>query len=234
MSCGAKLPIYALFCAAFFERYQAFVMTFLYTAGILLGIFSCFVLKKTFFKGAPAPFVMELPNYRFPSAKAVLLLIWQRTRDFVRRAFTVILFATVAIWFLQSFDLRLNPTESGADSILAYAGRALGAVFTPIGITDWRASAALVTGFTAKEAVVSTLSVLMPAGETLAALFTPLSAFAFLVFTLLYTPCVAAVSTVRREFGSVWGAVLVVIYQTCFAWAAAFAVCQTGRLFRLT
>lgn len=235
MSCSAKLPIYALFTAAFFPKYQALVMIGLYVIGILLGVLSGFIMKKTVFKGAPVPFVMELPNYRFPSIKTVLLLIWDKAKDFLQRAFSVIFIATIIVWFFQSFDIRLNPVSDSSDSILALVGRFIGPLFAPIGFSDWRISTALITGFTAKEAVISTLAVLTGAsvhelGGTLHSLFSPLSAFSFLVFTLLYTPCVAAVSTVRRELGSLKATVLVVLYQTGFAWLVAFAVYQIGSL----
>ena len=236
MSCSAKLPIYALFTAAFFEKYQAFVMIGLYVLGIMLGILSGFIMKKTMFKGAPVPFVMELPNYRLPSAKTVLLLLWDKARDFIQRAFTIIFIATIIIWFLQTFDIRLNPVADSKDSILAVVGRFISVVFVPLGFADWRVSTALITGFTAKEAVISTLAVLTGAsvaeiGGTLHTFFTPLTAFGFLVFTLLYTPCAAAVATVRREFGSIKGTVFVIIYQTGIAWLAAFAIYQVLSLF---
>ena len=235
MSCSAKLPIYALFTAAFFPKNQALVMISLYLAGMFLGIFSGFIMKNTFYKGAPVPFVMELPNYRFPSANSVLLLIWDKAKDFIHRAFTVILMATIAIWFLQTFDIRLNPVADSAGSMLAAIGRFISAVFIPLGFSDWRISTALITGFTAKEAVISTLGVLTGVsvselGGTLRQLFSPLSAVSFLVFTLLYTPCVAAISTVKRELGSLKGTILVVSYQTGVAWAAAFCVYQIGAL----
>ncbi|MCL2009438.1 MAG: ferrous iron transport protein B [Synergistaceae bacterium] len=235
MSCSAKIPIYALFTAAFFPGYQALVITGLYLIGILLGVFSGFIMKKTVYKGAPVPFVMELPNYRFPSMKNVLLLLWERTNDFVQRAFTVIFLATIVIWFLQSFDIRLNHVADSADSMLAVAGRFLSAVFAPIGFSDWRVATGLITGFMAKEAVISTLAVLTGAsaaelGDTLRTLFSPLTAFSFLVFTLLYTPCVAAVAIVKRELGSFKGTFFIIAYQTGFAWLAAFAIYQTGRL----
>ena len=231
MSCSAKLPIYALFTAAFFPKYQAFIMIGLYVIGILLGIFSGFIMKKTVFRGAPIPFVMELPNYRFPSVKTVLMLLWDKAKDFIQRAFTVIFFATVVIWFLQTFDIRLNPVADGANSILAVIGHFISAIFVPLGFSDWRVSTALITGFTAKEAVISTLAVLTGSsvatlGGTLHTMFSSLAAFSFLIFTLLYTPCVAAISTVKREFGSVLGTVFVIVYQTGFAWVAAFAVYQ--------
>ena len=235
MSCSAKLPIYALFTAAFFPRHQAYVMIGLYVTGILLGILSGFVIKKTLFKGAPAPFVMELPNYRFPSPKTVLLLLRDKAMDFLKRAFTVILTATVIIWFLRSFDLRLNPVTDGLNSILAVIGRLVSAVFMPLGFSDWRVPAALITGFTAKEAVISTLSVLSGVGVAelpgvLHTLFTPLASVSFLVFTLLYTPCAAAVVTMKREWGGKMGALLIILYQTGFAWLAAFCVYQIGSL----
>jgi ferrous iron transport protein B len=235
MSCSAKLPIYALFTAAFFAEHQALVMIGLYVAGIIFGIFSGYIMKKTIFKGNPVPFVMELPHYRFPSAKTVLMLIWERAKDFLQRAFTIILLATIVIWFLQSFDIRLNYAPGGEESLLAMLGRTLSDVFVPIGFADWRAATALVTGFAAKEAVISTLAVLTDAsiselGHTLQTIFSEVSALSFLVFTLLYTPCVAAVATVRRELGSMRGTLLVILYQTVFAWLAAFCVYQAGSL----
>jgi len=244
MSCSAKVPIYALFTAAFFPRGQAFVMMGLYLIGILLAILSGFAMKKTAFRGASVPFVMELPNYRFPSAKTVLLLIWDKAKDFIQRAFTIIFLATVIIWFLQSFNFRINPVADSADSILAVLGRGLGKIFVPLGFSDWRVGTALITGFSAKEAVISTLAVLTHGsggdaasvaelGDTLHSLFTPLAAFSFLVFTLLYTPCVAAVATVRREWGSLKGTALVILFQTGIAWLCAFGVYQIGRLAEL-
>jgi ferrous iron transport protein B len=207
----------------------------LYVIGILLGVLSAFIMKMTFFRGAPVPFVMELPNYRFPSAKTVVLLMWDKAKDFVQRAFTVILLATIIIWFLQSFDFRLNTVSNSADSILALIGQGISVIFAPLGFADWRVSTGLITGFMAKEAVISTLAVLTGAsiaelGETLHTLFSPLSAFSFLVFTLLYTPCVAAIATVRRELGSLKGTLYVILYQTGFAWVVAFGVYQMGRL----
>jgi ferrous iron transport protein B len=235
MSCGAKVPIYALFAAAFFSKHQALVMIALYVTGLIFGVLSGFMMEKTIFKGAPVPFVMELPNYRFPSAKTVLRLCWDKAKDFIERAFTVILMATIVIWFLQSFDIRLNHAAGSADSILALIGRLISGICVPIGISDWRVSTALITGFTAKEAVISTLAVLTGAGiaelpGTLHTLFSSLSAFSFLVFTLLYTPCVAAVAAVRRELGSVKGTIFVILYQTAFAWLAAFCVYHIGVL----
>ena len=236
MSCGAKVPIYAVFTAAFFPRFQALIMIGLYAAGILLGIMSALIMNRATFRGAPAPFVLELPNYRFPSAKTVLLLMWDKARDFLQRAFTVIFAATVVIWFLQSFDVRLNPVADSAESMLAAVGRLISPILAPLGFSDWRASTALITGFMAKEAVISTLAVLMQAGAaevggTLHTLFTPLSAFSFLIFTLLYTPCAAAVVTARRELDSMAGMIFVVLYQTGVAWIASFAVYQVTGLF---
>ena len=235
MSCSAKLPIYALFTAAFFPKYQALVMIGLYVGGILLGVFSGFMMKKTVFKGAPVPFVMELPNYRFPSAKTVLLLLWDKAKDFVKRAFTVIFIATIVVWFLQTFDIRLNPVADGSDSILASIGRLVSVIFVPLGFADWRVPTALVTGFMAKEAVISTLAVLTGAsvaelGGTLHAFFTPLASFSFLVFTLLYTPCLAAIAAAKRELGSIRGTIAIIVYQTGLAWLLAFGVYQLGRL----
>ena len=235
MSCSAKLPIYALFTTALFPKHQAFVMTGLYVTGILLGILSCLIMKKTVFKGAPVPFVMELPNYRFPSVKTVIVLMWIKAKDFIQRAFTVIFFATVIIWFLQSFDLRLNYIDDSAESMLAGLGKLINVIFAPVGFSDWRISTALITGFTAKEAVISTLAVLTGSsvaelGLTLHTLFSPLMAASFLVFTLLYTPCAAAVSTVRREYGSIRGTIFLIFYQTGFAWIIAFCVYNIGKL----
>jgi ferrous iron transport protein B len=235
MSCSAKVPIYALFAAAFFPKHSALVMSSLYLLGIIFGVLSGLLMEKTIFKGAPVPFVMELPNYRFPSAKSVLRLCRDKAKDFIQRAFTIIFLATVIIWFLQSFDMRLNHVEGGEGSLLALIGRLISGIFVPLGFSDWRISTALITGFTAKEAVISTLAVLTGSsaaelGNTLHNIFSPLSAFSFLVFTLLYTPCVAAVATVKREFGSVKGLVFIILYQTAVAWLAAFCVHQIGSL----
>jgi len=210
-------------------------MISLYVIGILFGVLSGFIMKKTVYKGAPVPFVMELPNYRFPSLKTTLLLLWNRAKDFIQRACTVIFIASIVIWFLQSFDIQLNHIADSADSILAAIGHGVGVLFAPLGFSDWRVSTGLITGFMAKEAVISTLAVLTGAGatelgSTLHTLFSPLAAFSFLVFTLLYTPCVAAVATVRRELGSVKGTCFIVLYQTGFAWLVAFCVYQIGRL----
>ena len=235
MSCSAKIPIYAVFSAAFFPKYAAFVMIGLYALGIVLGILVALVLKGTLFQGKPVPFVMELPNYRFPSPRNVAILLWEKAWDFIRRAFTVIFTATILIWFLQTFDLRLNVVSNSADSILALVGRWIAPVFQPLGFGDWRAVTALISGFTAKEAVISTLGVLLGVGmdnlgPALGTLFTPLAAGSFLIFTLLYTPCVAAVATIRRELGSKLQTLGVVVMQCVVAWLAAGIFYQLGRL----
>lgn len=236
ISCSAKIPIYAVFAAAFFEKYQALVMMGLYVGGILVGILMALLFKNTLFKGNPIPFVMELPNYRFPSAKSVLLLMWDKAKDFIERAFTVIFFATIIIWFLQTFDTRLNVVTDSANSLLALIGHFIAPIFAPLGFDDWRVSTALICGFTAKEAVVSTMSVLTGTstatlGNALTGMFTPLSAISFLVFTLLYTPCVAAVAAIKREMNSKWQAIGVVIMQCVVAWLVAFVIYQVGGLF---
>ena len=228
-SCSAKLPIYALFTAAFFAHYRALVMIGLYAIGIVVGIIFAIILNKTGFKGSPIPFVLELPNYRFPTLRNVGLLIWEKTKDFITRAFTIIFFASIIIWFLQSFDIRLNLVENSQESILAALGSLLSPIFKPLGLADWRISTALVTGFTAKENVVSTLLVLMGSSEAIKTLFTPLTAFTFLIFTLLYTPCVAAIATVRRELGRRWS-VIVVVMQCGIAYFVAFLVHTIGIL----
>ena len=235
MSCSAKIPIYAVFSAAFFPKHAALVMIGLYVTGILLGILLALVLKGTAFRGQPVPFVMELPNYRMPSAKSVGLLLWEKARDFLERAFTVIFLATIIIWFLQTFDAKLNVVTDSADSLLAMVGQFIAGIFRPLGFNDWRVATALISGFTAKEAVVSTLAVLLGTntaalGSVLGTLFTPLSALSFLMFTLLYTPCIAAVATIRRELGSVWKMLGVVVLQCGVAWLAAMLVYRIGGL----
>ncbi len=235
ISCSAKIPIYALFAAAFFRKHQALVMMALYVLGILAGILCALVLKRTLFHGKPMPFVMELPNYRFPSAKSVALLMWDKAKDFIQRAFTVIFLATMIIWFLQTFDTRLNVVTDSGESLLAMIGKLIAPLFMPLGFDDWRAATALISGFSAKEAVVSTLSVLTGTtmsglGDTLGTIFTPLSAASYLVFTLLYTPCVAAVATIKRELGSVWKTFGIVGMQCGVAWLAAFVVYAIGSL----
>ena len=230
MSCSAKIPIYAVFTAAFFPDHRGLVMTCLYVFGMLVGIIAAKVLSKTAFTGKPVPFVMELPNYRMPSLKSVLLLMWEKAWDFIRRAFTVIFAATIVIWFLQHFDVRLNVVGEGStDSLLAIIGTWIAPVFAPLGFGDWRVATALLTGLMAKEAVISTLGVLMNVGANLGSaalgsLFTLPSAVSFLVFCLLYTPCVAALAALRRELGSGVKTVLVMISQCCVAWLAAFCV----------
>ena len=230
MSCSAKIPIYAVFTAAFFPDHRGLVMTCLYVFGMLVGIIAAKVLSKTAFTGKPVPFVMELPNYRMPSLKSVLLLMWEKAWDFIRRAFTVIFAATIVIWFLQHFDVRFNVVGEGStDSLLAIIGTWIAPVFAPLGFGDWRVATALLTGLMAKEAVISTLGVLMNVGANLGSaalgsLFTLPSAVSFLVFCLLYTPCVAALAALRRELGSGVKTVLVMISQCCVAWLAAFCV----------
>ena len=235
MSCSAKIPIYSVFVAAFFPGHGALVMICLYAAGIILGILIALLLKNTAFKGNPVPFVMELPNYRMPSAKSVALLLWEKAKDFIQRAFTIIFIATIIIWFLQTFDTRINVVEDSADSMLAMVGRFIAPIFEPLGFGDWRVATALISGFSAKEAVVSTMSVLLNTGmsnlsQALSAVFTPLTAASFLTFTLLYTPCVAAVATIKREMHSSFLTVLIVIAQCVVAWLAAFAVFNLGSL----
>ena len=239
MSCSAKIPIYALFTAAFFPDYQALLMISLYVIGILLGILSGSIMNRTVYKGAPVPFVMELPNYRLPSVKTVLLLLWDKAKDFIQRACTIIFIAVVIIWFLQSFDARLNYVVDSSDSMLAVIGQTISVIFTPLGFSDWRVSTGLITGFIAKESVISTLAVLTGVSITelnsaLHNLFSPIAAFSFLVFTLLYTPCVAAVATAKRELGSLKGTIIIMLYQTGLAWLVAFIIYQTGRLFITT
>ena len=236
MSCSAKIPIYAVFSAAFFPKHAALVMIGLYVTGIILGIVVALILKNTAFRGNPVPFVMELPNYRLPSFKSVMLLLWEKARDFLERAFTVIFVASIVIWFLRTFDTKLNVVEDSSQSLLALVGRFIAPAFAPLGFGDWRAVTSLISGFTAKEAVVSTMAVLMGTsvnelGGALSSLFTPLSALSFLVFTLLYTPCVAAIATVRRELHSRGATLAVVLMQCGVAYLAALAVWQIGSLF---
>ena len=229
MSCSAKIPIYGFFTAAFFTEHKALVMISLYVLGMVVGVLAALVMKNTAFKGKPVPFVMELPNYRLPSAKSVGLLLWEKAKDFLQRAFTVIFLATVVIWFLQSFDTRLNVVTDSADSLLALIGQWLAVLFKPLGFGDWRCATALISGFIAKESVVSTLEVLL-GGAAITSLFTVRSAVSFLVFTLLYTPCVAAVATIRRELGSGLKTVGVVVMQCAVAWLAAYAAFLIGGL----
>ncbi len=227
MSCSAKLPIYAFFAAAFFPKYKALVMVGLYVAGIFIGILVALIIRKTLFKGEAVPFVMELPNYRMPAAKNVLQLLWEKAKDFLQRAFTVIFVATIVIWFLQSFDLHFNLTEDSQNSILAVVAGLVAPIFAPLGFGDWRISTALISGFMAKESVVSTLSVLTGGMDVIHKILTPASALSLLIFCLLYTPCIAAISSVKRELGGKW-ALAVVIGQCVVAWIVAalvYAVC---------
>lgn len=224
MSCSAKIPIYALFTAAFFPKYKALVMMALYVGGIVVGILFSLILKVTAFRGKPNPFMMELPNYRFPSAKSTLLLMWEKAKDFIVKAFTIIFFASLIIWFLQTFDIRFNPvTEESEKSMLAAIGGFIAPVFKFCGFDSWQASTALIAGFTAKEAVVSTLGVLT--GDP-ASIFTAGSAISFMVFTLLYTPCVAAVTTIRKETKSIPFTLLIVVLQCVLAWVFSTVVYQ--------
>ncbi len=236
VSCSAKIPIYAVFSAAFFPDYAALVMSVLYISGLLVGIITALILNKTAFKGNPVPFVMELPNYRLPSAKSVLLLMWDKAKDFLQKAFTVIFIATVIIWFLGAFDSRLNYVTDSSQSLLAAVGKFISPIFSPLGFNDWRISTSLLAGLSAKEAVVSTMSVLTGTGledlgGALSSMFTPLSAVSFLVFTLLYTPCVAAIATFRAELGSRLQTAGIVVLQCVIAWVCAFAVHSIGLLF---
>ena len=227
MSCTAKLPIYAFFVDAFFPKHGGLIMTGLYFVGIFVGILVALLFKGTLFKGEAVPFVMELPNYRLPGAKNVIHLLWEKAKDFLQRAFSVILIATVAVWFLQSFDLRLNMVTDSQDSILAMVSGVLAPLFAPLGLGDWRICTSLVSGFMAKESVVSTLEILF--GGAVGSAFSPLAAASLLVFSLLYTPCVAAIAAVKRELGGKW-ATGVVIWQCVVAWIAAFVVRLIGML----
>ena len=230
MSCSAKIAIYAFFTDALFPRYKALVMMGLYLLGILVGILAALVMKGTAFRGKPVPFVMELPNYRLPSLKNVGLLLWEKARDFLQRAFTVIFLATIVIWFLQTFDTRLNVVTDNGASLLALVGRLLAPLFAPLGFGDWRCVTALISGFIAKESVVSTLQVLL-GGAALSSLFPLRSAVSFLVFTLLYTPCVAAIATIRRELGSRWATLGVVVMQCTVAWVVSFLAYAVAGVF---
>ena len=235
MSCSAKIPIYSVFAAAFFPGKELFVMIALYFGGMVVGVLIAYLLKKTAFRGNPVPFVMELPNYRFPSARSVLLLMWEKAKDFLQRAFSVIFVATVLIWFLQTFDIRFNVVSDSSDSILATLGRLVAPIFAPLGFGDWRMVTALVSGFTAKEAVVSTFGVILGVGTeqlttALHSIFTTESAASFLAFCLLYTPCVAAVATIRRELKSGAKTLGVVLMQCIVAWIVAFVVYRVGMM----
>ena len=230
MSCSAKIAIYAFFTDALFPRYKALVMMGLYLLGILVGILAALIMKSSAFRGKPVPFVMELPNYRLPSLKNVGLLLWEKARDFLQRAFTVIFLATIVIWFLQTFDPRLNVVTDSSASLLALVGRLLAPLFAPLGFGDWRCVTSLISGFIAKESVVSTLQVLL-GGAALTTLFTLRSAVSFLVFTLLYTPCVAAIATIRRELGSRTATLGVVVMQCSVAWIVSFLAYAAAGIF---
>ena len=237
MSCSAKLPIYGMITAAFFPTHSGLVMFSVYVLGIVVAVLSGLLLKNTIFHGNPVPFVMELPAYRMPSSKSVLLHMWEKAKDFIRKAFTIIFIAAIAIWFLQSFDWSLNMVDDSSLSILASIGSVIAPIFIPLGFNDWRASAALITGLTAKESVVSTLAILTGAasdahlGTILNGIFTPLSAFCFLAFTVLYMPCVAAFAATKRELGSLKSAIATALYQTAAAYFVAFVIFQVGSLF---
>lgn len=221
MSCSAKLPIYGFFAAAFFPNNSAIVMILLYALGIVAAVFMAMIMKLSIFKGEPVPFVMELPNYRMPSSKSVCQLLWEKAKDFLQRAFTVIFVATIIIWFLQTFDTKFNLVENSQDSILATIAGFIAPIFKPLGFGDWRISTALITGFMAKESVVSTLSVLLGSGVKITSILTQLGAASLLVFCLLYTPCVAAIASIKRELGRKW-AYFVVVFQCVIAWIMAY------------
>ncbi|MBC8558957.1 ferrous iron transport protein B [Fumia xinanensis] len=236
MSCSAKLPIYGMITAAFFPKHSGMVMFSIYVLGMVVAVLSGLLLKKTIFRGNPIPFVMELPAYRMPSPKSVLLHMWEKAKDFIRKAFTIIFIAAIVIWFLQSFDWSLNMVSDSSMSILASIGSVIAPIFIPLGFNDWRASTALITGLTAKESVVSTLTILTGAandaqlGSILQTVFSPLSAFSFLVFTVLYMPCVAAFAATKRELGSLKSAVATALYQTGAAYLVSLVIFQVGSL----
>lgn len=230
MSCSAKLPIYAFLSAAFFGKYAGLVMVLLYFTGILVGILTALIMRKVRFKGEAMPFVMELPNYRMPGMKNVLRLLWDKAKDFLQRAFTVIFIATIVIWFLQTFDIRLNVVEDSKESILAEIAGVISPIFAPLGFGDWRFSTALITGFMAKESVVSTLNILFGTTEMLVAAISPLIALSLLVFCLLYTPCIAAIASVKRELGGKM-ALFMVAFQCAIAWLASFVIYSIGSIF---
>jgi ferrous iron transport protein B len=227
MSCSAKLPIYGFFVAAFFPKHGALIMVALYVLGILLGIGAALLMKGTIFRGEAVPFVMELPNYRMPGAKNVGHLLWDKAKDFLQRAFSVIFIATIVIWFLQTFDFRLNLVEDSKDSMLAVVSGVIAPILKPLGFADWRICTALITGFLAKESVVSSLTILFGSTQGLMGAMTPLAAGSLLVFCLLYTPCVAAIASVKRGLGSKW-AIGMILFQCLVAWLAAFVVRLVG------
>jgi ferrous iron transport protein B len=236
MSCSAKLPIYALLTAAFFPDHGVLAMSCIYLTGILVSVLCALVFKHTIYKGDPVPFVMVLPNYRIPTLGSVWARVWENARAFIKKAFTVVFLATIVIWFLQSFDGGLNMVTDPDDSLLAFLGKLAAPVFAPLGFGGWQASTALITGLSAKEAVVSTLAVLTGTSQgaalsaMLTTLFTPLSAVSFMVFCLIYMPCVATLATVRNEMGGWRYAFGVVLFQTILAWIVAFLVYQIGGL----
>ena len=229
MSCTAKLPIYAFFVDAFFPKYKALVMIGLYVLGVLIGILVAFLYKKIMFKGEAVPFVMELPNYRMPSVKNVAQLLWEKAKDFLQKAFSIILVATVVVWFLQTFDFHFKIVENSQNSMLAVISGFIVPVFAPLGLGDWRIVTSLISGFMAKESVVSTLEVLFGAQGGISAVLSSAAAASLLVFSLLYTPCVAAVASIKRELGFKW-AIYVVVWQCLIAWVAALAVSLIGML----
>ena len=230
MSCTAKLPIYAFFVNAFFPAHKALIMIGLYLLGIVIGILVAFLYKKTMFKGEAVPFVMELPNYRLPSVRNTLQLLWEKSKDFLQRAFSVILIATIVVWFLQSFSFKFNLVDNSQDSILAALAGLIAPLFKPLGLGDWRIVTSLISGTMAKESVVSILEVLFSAEGNIAAVISSLSAASLLVFSLLYTPCVAAIAAIRRELGHKW-AIYVILWQCAVAWVAALLVRLIGLLF---
>ncbi len=230
MSCSAKIPVYAVICAAFFPNYASLVMIALYFGGMICGILAALVLNKTAFKGKPVPFVMELPNYRLPSPKNVFMLLWEKAKDFLQKAFTVIFVATVIIWFLGAFDWKFNYVQDASQSLLASLGQLIAPVFSPLGFNDWRVASSLVAGFTAKEAVISTLEI-VSGGSPLTSLFTPAAAVSFLTFILLYTPCVAAVATMKRELGSKLQTLGAVTMQCGVAWIISLVVYLIANVF---
>ena len=223
MSCSAKLPIYAFFTQAFFPDHGGLVMVLLYFTGIAVGILTALITKNTMFKGDAVPFVMELPNYRIPGIKNVLQLLWEKAKDFLQKAFTIIFVATIVIWFLQSFNIQLNMVDDSKDSILAMISGYIAPIFVPLGFGDWRVSTALITGFIAKESVVSTLNILFGSTEVLISVINVPAAAALLVFCLLYTPCAAAIASIKRELGTRW-AMGIVFFQCVVAWICAFLV----------
>ena len=229
-SCTAKLPIYGFFISVFFPKYSWLIITGLYVLGIIVGVLMALIFKKTLFKGEPVPFVMELPNYRIPSPRTTLVLLWEKSKDFLQRAFSVILVATIVVWFLKTFDFRLNVVTDSHQSILAAVSGILVPLFRPLGMGDWRVVSSLFSGFMAKESVVSVLEVIFDSDEAMKAVLTPLAAASMLVFSLLYTPCVAAVAAIKRELGGKWAG-LVVLWQCVIAWIMAFLVRLVGAIF---